>query len=190
MLTLKREGYIGFEIQFSEGRVRDWRFFTGNPSYDPSSMRMPAVFKWELWFFGILIILGIISGLILRIVPVGVVKYDDVLAAFAAREISTRQLPSEFHFITHDTTLHEVIDRLGPCSREVRLPVDPQSGLGYAFASTNFDGAAILTFEYHLPYHAAVIVMPEYPFEPQNRIRAVFYRPLQRNLAESRYSER
>lgn len=188
-LTVQHEGYVGTEIHFSEGKVRDWRFFTGNPSYDPT-LRMPSLFKWELWILGILIVLGIISGLLLRIVPVGIVKYDDVLAAYAAREISTQQLPSEFHFITHDTTLLEVIDRLGPCSRKVRLPVDPESGLGYAFAPTKSGGAAILTFEYHLPYHAAAIVMPEYPFEPQNRIRAVFYRQLQRDLAESRYSER
>ena len=188
-LTVHHEGYIGTEIRFGEGKVRDWRFFSGNPSYNPS-LQMPSVFKWEFWIIGILILLGIVSGLILRIVPVGVVKYNDVLAAYAAREISTQRLPSEFHFITHDTTLQEVIDRLGPCSRKARLPVDPQSGLGYAFASTKSGGAAILTFEYHLPYHAAAIVMPEYPFEPQNRIRAVFYRPLQRDLAESRYSER
>jgi hypothetical protein len=190
-LTVEHEGYIGAEIRFSEGKVRDWRFFTGNPSHDPSMrMQMPLFVKWEFWIIGILIVLGIISGLLLRIVPVGIVKYNDVLAAYAAREIATQRLPSEFHFITHDTTLQEVIDRLGPCSREVRLPVDPESGLGYAFAPTKSGGAAILTFEYHLPYHAAAIVMPEYPFEPQNRIRAVFYRPLQRDLAESRYSER
>ena len=188
-LNIPKEGYIGFEVNFSGGKVHDWRIFTANPSYNPS-LEMPLVFKWEFWILGILIILGIIGGLILRIIPVGLVKYDDVVAAFAAREISTQRLPSEFHFITHDTTLQEVIDRLGPCSRKVRLPVDPESGLGYAFAPTKSGGAAILTFEYHLPYHAAAIVMPEYPFEPQNRIRAVFYRPLQCDLAESRYSER
>jgi hypothetical protein len=189
MLTVEHDGYIGFEIRFSEGRVRDWRFFSGNPSYNPS-MPMPLVFKWEFWILGILIIFGIICGLILRVVPVAVVEYGDVLEAFAARDISTRRLPAEFHFITHDTTLQEVIDRLGPCSRIVRLPVDPESGLGYGFTVTSVGRAAIITFEYHLPYHAAVIVMPEYPFEPHNRIRAVFYRPLQRDLAESRYSER
>jgi len=82
------------------------------------------------------------------------------------------------------------LDRVGPCSREAWLPIDPQAGLGSGFAVTKSGRAAILTFEYHLPYHAAVIVMPEYPFEPENRIRSVFYRPMQRELAESRFSER
>ena len=43
----------------------------------------------------------------------------------------------------------------------------------------------IVTYEYDLPYHAAVIVMPEFPFELQSRIRAVFYRPIQGELAET-----
>jgi hypothetical protein len=146
---------------------------------------MPSIFKWYLVIFIGLLILGAIGGLLIRIIPVGLAEYDDVIKAFAEREISISRLPSDFHFITHETTLQEVIDRLGPCSRVVRLPVDPGSGLGYAFAATKGGRPAIVTFEYHLPYHAAAIVMPEYPFEPQNRIRAVFYRPLQVDLSHA-----
>jgi hypothetical protein len=34
-------------------------------------------------------------------------------------------------------------------------------------------------------HHCFGIDMPEFPFEMQNRIRAVFYRPIQRDLAEA-----
>src|SRR5437762_8115818 len=125
-------------------------------------MPMPLIFRWEFRIVGILIILGITSGLLLQVIPIGIQKYRDVLEAFAAREISTPQLPPEFQFITHETTLRQVLDRLGPCSREAWLPIDPQSGSGSRFAVIKSGKAAILTFEYHLPYHAAVIVMPEY----------------------------
>jgi hypothetical protein len=188
MRTVEREGYQGFEVQFEEGKVRSWRIYTGSPSYNPS-MPMPSLFKWELRILGILIILGIMSGLLLRVTPIGIQKYNDVFEAFAAREISTQRLPPEFQFITHEKTLQEVIDRLGPFSREAWLPVDAEAGLGGVVATTNSGKGAILTFEYHLPYNAAVVVMPEYPFKPENRIRAVFYRAVQRELAESRYSE-
>jgi hypothetical protein len=146
---------------------------------------MPPIFKWYMLIFIGLLLLGAIGGLLIRVIPVGIAEYGDVLKAFAEREISTSQLPSEFHFITHETTLQQVIDRLGPCSRVVRLPIDPKSGLGYGFVPTKLGGAAIIAFEYHLPYHAAAIVMPEYPFEPQNRIRAAFYRPLQVDLSHA-----
>jgi hypothetical protein len=189
MLTAQREGYTGFEVQFSDGKVQAWRIFRGYPSYNPS-MPMPSIFKWEFRVLGILIIFGIASGLLIRIIPVGIQKYDNVLHVFARREISAERLPSEFQFITHETTLQEIIDRLGPCSREAWLPIDLEAELGSHFAVTKSGKRAILTFEYHLPYHAAVVAMPEYPFAPENRIRAVFYRPVQRELAESRFSER
>ena len=46
------------------------------------------------------------------------------------------------------------------------------------WAATDFiegplDAPAIVLIEYDLPYHAAVILLPEYPFELQNKIRAV-----------------
>jgi len=189
MLTVEQEGYTGFEVQFRDGKVAGWRVFRGYPSYNPS-MPMPAVFKWEFRLLGILVIVGIASALLLRIIPIGIQKYDDVLRAFARREISTGQLPAEFRFITHQTTLEEVFARIGPCSREAWLPVQVEEGWGSRFAMTKSGKAAFLTFEYHLPYHAAVIVMPEYPFTPDNRIRAVYFRPLQRELAENRFSER
>jgi hypothetical protein len=67
----------------------------------------------------------------------------------------------------------------------VKVPISAERGLGYALASSNTSAATIVTFEYDLPYHAAVIVMPEFPFEQQSRIRAAFYRPIQPELAET-----
>jgi hypothetical protein len=116
--------------------------------------------------------------------PAGFMVYKDALAVYAARDIPSRQLASEFHFITHETTLKEVFDKVGPCSREVKLPVDSSAVAGFGFVETARGGAAILTFEYDLPYSAAVIIMPEYPFEPSDRIRAVFYRALNADLAD------
>jgi hypothetical protein len=111
-------------------------------------------------------------------------------ARFRQKRDFTRAIPPEFQFITHETTLQEVIDRLGPCSREAWLPVDAHTSLTSRFAATKSGKLAFLTIEYHLPYHAAVVVMPEYPFQQENMIRAVFYRPMQRELAENRFSER
>jgi hypothetical protein len=189
MLTVKQEGYSGFEVQFRDGKVDHWRVFRGYPSYNPS-MPLPAIFRWELRIFGILIILGITCGLLIRVIPIGIQKYDEVTRVFARSEISRERLPPEFQFITHETTLQEVIDRLGPCSREAWLPVDAHTSLTSRFAATKSGKLAFLTIEYHLPYHAAVVVMPEYPFQQENMIRAVFYRPMQRELAENRFSER
>ena len=38
---------------------------------------------------------------------------------------------------------------------------------------------SIPVLEYDLPYRAAVMVMPEYPGNPNDKIRAVFYRGAQ-----------
>jgi hypothetical protein len=53
--------------------------------------------------------------------------------AYKIRDISTRQLPAEFRFITYDTRLQEVIDKVGPCSRIRKFPVDPSDVGGYGF---------------------------------------------------------
>jgi hypothetical protein len=105
--------------------------------------------------------------------------------AFENREIRAEELPPEFRFITHDTKLQEVIDKLGKPSRILKVPINAGRGLGYALVSSNTGNAAIVVYEYDLPYHAAVIVMPEFPFDMQNRIRAVFYRSIQPDFAEA-----
>ena len=182
-LTVPKEGYTGLRIRFSGGKVRDWQIYTGNPSYAES--KAPPEFRRFLWIFGVIFALGIISKLLIRVTPVAAVVAREVAQAFENREIRTAELPTEFRFITHDTLLQEVIDKMGKPSRIVRVPISSESGLGYAMVSSKTSNAAIVTFEYDLPYHAAVIVMPEFPFETQNRIRAVFYRPIQRDLSEA-----
>jgi hypothetical protein len=187
-LNVEKEGYAGVRVEFALGKLRAWHIFRNNPSYDPDFNKMTAAFRWWLWIMGGMIVLGVISRLIIWLVPVAIAEYPTALEAFAARSIPSRQLPAEFRFITHETTLQEVIDRVGLYSRAAKLPVDPESGLGYAFASADSGASVILTFEYHLPYHAAIVIMPEYPFEPMSRIRAVFYRPLKQDLAEAAWN--
>ena len=182
-LTVEKKGYSGVSIRFSDGKVDDWTVYTSNPSY--AEPKAPPQFRFFLWFFGITFALGIISKLLIRVTPVAAVVSSDVAQTFENREIQTKELPSEFRFITHDVTLEEVIGKLGEPSRVVRVPISAEGGLGYALVSSNTSNAEIVTYEYDLPYHAAVIVMPEFPFEAQNRIRAVFYRPIQRDLAEA-----
>jgi hypothetical protein len=181
-LTVPKEGYAGLRIRFGDSKVRDWTIYTSNPSY--AEPKAPPVFRRFLWFFGIMFALGIIAKLIIRITPVAAVVSREVAQAFENREIRTEELPPEFRFITHDTTLQEVIDKLGKPSRIVRVPISAERGLGYALVSSKTSDAAIVISEYDLPYHAAVIVMSEFPFERQSRIRAVFYRPIQSKLAE------
>jgi hypothetical protein len=182
-LTVEKEGYYGVSIQFDDGKVRDWRTYTANPSY--AEPKAPLAFRISLWFFGITFVVGIISKLLIRVMPVAATVAGEVAQAFENHEIHSEELPSEFRFITHHSTLREIIDNVGNPSRVVRVPISAESGLGYALVSSNTSKAEIVTYEYDLPYHAAVIVMPEFPFELQNRIRAVFYRSIQRDLAEA-----
>lgn len=124
-----------------------------------------------------------IGKLIIRVTPVALVVSRELAQAFENREIQSNNLPKEFRFITRDTILKEIIDKIGEPSRVVEIPISAEHGLGYALVSSKTGRAMIVTYEYDLPYHAAVIVMPEFPFEQQSRIRAVFYRPIQSELA-------
>ncbi len=70
---------------------------------------------------------------------------------------TTNSIPTQFAFITTNTTLQQVIDRVGKYDR-VR-------------------GSGISYYEYDLPDGSAVLISPEWPFQPTNRIRGVsFYR--------------
>ncbi len=182
-LSVPKKGYTGVQIWFTAGKVSAWHIYTGDPSY--AEPKMPPGVRRIIWFFGTMFAFGIISKLFIRLTPVATVVAEEVGQAFANRDIQTEKLPAEFGFITHQVTLQEVLDRLGKPSRVVKVPISSQSGLGYALVSSKTSEAKIVTYEYDLAYHAAVIVMPEFPFETQNRIRAVLYRPIQRELAEA-----
>ncbi|SRR6266498_3062090 len=93
-------------------------------------------------------------------------KYVGAVQAYGDRGIDTTALPPTFRFITHDTTLQEVIDRLGPASRVIEL----------AWRHRDRDIEHFKAHEYDLPYKAAVIIMPHRPFEPDDKIRAVYMR--------------
>lgn len=182
-LTVPKEGYAGLRIGFVEGKIRDWTIYTSNPSY--AEPKAPLAFRGFLWFFGMSFAIGIIAKVIIRLTSVAAVVSREVAQAFENREIHTEELPPEFRFITHDMRLQEVIDKLGEPSRILKVPINAERGLGYALVSSNTSDAAIVAYEYDLPYHAAVIVMPEFPFDMRNRIRAVFYRSIQPDLAEA-----
>ena len=93
-------------------------------------------------------------------------KYVDATHAYARRDIDTAALPPTFRFITHDMTLQQVIDRLGPASRVVELALRHRDG----------DTEHFKAHEYDLPYNAAVVVMLQRPFEAEDKIRAVYMR--------------
>jgi hypothetical protein len=94
-----------------------------------------------------------------------------------AGDIPTRELPAEFRFITSGTTIQEVIDKVGPYSRIRKHLAHPSFGTGYGLSTGPSGMPMLVLVEYDLPYHAAVILLPEPPFQPQDRIRAAFYRP-------------
>src|SRR4029077_5688823 len=89
-------------------------------------------------------------------------KYIDATRVYAQRDLEISP-PATFRFITHETTLQEVINRLGPASRIVYLALRHRDG----------DTEHFKAHEYDLPYSAAVLVMPQRPFEPADKIRAV-----------------
>jgi len=87
----------------------------------------------------------------------------EVTEAYAHREIQNTKLPSDFRFITHDTTLGEVTEKLGPASRVFQLALPHPDG----------DTEHFMVHQYNLPYEGAVFVMPQRPFESDDKIRAV-----------------
>ena len=120
----------------------------------------------RLKWFVIPAMLGVALLVFVRSFTRDVKKYVDTTRAYARRDIDVAALPPTFRFITHETTLQQVIDRVGPASRVVEL------------ASRHSDGDTehFKAHEYDLPYSAAVVVMPQRPFEPEDKIRAVYMR--------------
>jgi hypothetical protein len=86
-----------------------------------------------------------------------------IAEAYARREIQNSELPSEFRFITHDTTFSEVTEKLGSASQVLQLARPHSDG----------DIEHFIVHQYNLPYEGAVFIMPQRPFEPDDKIRAV-----------------
>ncbi len=108
-LTVEKEGYTGVHIRFANGRVSTFDILTGNPSY--AEPRPPRFFWPYLKFLGVMFVLGVVSKLIIRFTPVARVVAHEVADFFEKREIAVEKAPPEFRFITHETTLQEVIDK-------------------------------------------------------------------------------
>jgi hypothetical protein len=171
-MTVNREGYIGFEVHLVDGKVQSWRTYLGNPSYAP--MAVPLEMKWTGYWWLALFVGGIVYG-IFRAVRRGITEEQLISNAYRDRYIP--RLPAEFGFINNDSTLQEVLDKVGPPARARKLPIDPKVATGgYGYTEGPLSLPAIVGIEYDLPYHAVVILFPEYPFQTGNKIRAAFYR--------------
>lgn len=172
LMTVPKEGYIGFEVELVDGRVKSWRKFIGNPSYAP--MTAPRELRWYGYWWIALLVGGFCYG-IFRAFRRGLSEEQLLLKAYKERHIP--RLPEEFRFINNDTTLKEVIERVGPPTRERKFPIDPNiSSGGYGYTDGPLRLPSIVLIDYDLPYHSVVTLLPEYPFQLENRIRAAFYR--------------
>jgi len=173
-LTREEEGYAGFKVIFKDDKLVDWQPIKSNPSYDPDMHARehlsPALWTWGIMFGGVFLY-GVFKAF-----DRGASECKKIMDAYASRKIPTRKLPPDFRFITNDTVLNQVVERVGPWSRKWTLPIDEDTSAGYAALQSESGTALIIAYEYELPYRAAVILLPEYPFGPDDRIRAVYYR--------------
>lgn len=167
--TKNEPGYTGFTIYFDRGKVWDWELIVLNPSYEHrllGSTRSKSVLGGLA-----LLLVGGAAFIAFRRARSSRNERNEMLRAYEMRAMPTAELPPEFQFIRAETTLQAVVDKAGPHSRITQLPTAGGDGQ---------HGAGISAFEYELPDDGAVIVMPEHPFQPESRIRAVFYRPPRR----------
>jgi hypothetical protein len=174
-LTVEKEGYIGFEVELVDGRVKSWRTLHGNPSYAP--MTIPPAMGWLRRLMLLVVVGSTVYGVILGARRT---RGDTraLLDAYTNQEIPTRTLPVEFRFITHNTTVRQVIEKAGPYSQARKFPIDPRIATGgFVYSDDSPPRPAIILFEWELPFHGGVVLMPEYPFQSDSQIRAVFYRP-------------
>jgi hypothetical protein len=81
--------------------------------------------------------------------------YSITQPARAVSSLNANGVPKQFSFITTQTTLRQVVDRLGEYSR-VR-------------------GSGISYYEYDLPDGSAVLVGPEWPFDDESKIQNVTF---------------
>ena len=156
--TKPGEGYAGFTVYFDRGKVWDWEVILLNPSYEHRLLARTSA--RPLAIVG-LVVVGAAGYAVFRVVRDRREEEEALRATYRASEIPTADLPSDFRFITRGTTLQQVIEQAGPPSRTKAIELD---------------GNALSVFEYELPARGAVVVMPELPFEPESRVRAVLYR--------------
>ena len=102
-----------------------------NPSY-VSGIQMPRQFKWTWLIVGRADRWRVYLWLDSRDPIARSASTRSILHAYSTRKITRWRLPPDFRFITHDTTLQEVVERVGEYSRIVNLPVDEETAPGYA----------------------------------------------------------
>ena len=174
LLTNEAEGYMGFEVHLVDDKVTDWRAIRGRPSYAPMGLPRKSRRTFSFW----LLVLGVtfIYGTI-RAFNRQLDEKQAIQNAFKNRDIPARGLPVEFRFITHDTTIQDVLDKVGPYSLIRKHEVSERFAAAHECVQGRLGSPEIVSYDYDLPYHAAVVLLPEHPFTPENRIRAVYYRP-------------
>lgn len=165
--TRRTEGYVGFTVYFNRDRVWDWHMIVMNPSYEHRLLPAGAS-SWQLRLVA-LVAIGLLGYAVFRAVRARASHRTALLDAYAGGEIPS-ELPPDFSFITHDTTLQTVVDTAGSASRITRFPAGRDAAAG-ASGKT-----AATALEYDLPDHGAVIVLVEPPGEPQSQVQAVLYR--------------
>lgn len=173
LLTGEHDGYMGFAVRFEDERLVSWFPIRGNPCYEPP--HVPPEVKWlGKFYLGVGLTLFFLVGLGRR--AWSYTQGLSLVEAFNARTIATSQLPAEFRFITAETTLQEVIDRVGKPTSLQPMTVDLQQIRRSDLIVGADGGPAIVVAEYELPNGAAVVLVPECPFEPDCRIRTAVCR--------------
>jgi len=161
--TRKEMGYAGFTVYFDRGTVWDWEVILLNPSHEHRLLANGAR-SWQLQV--VFVVVAAVAGFFgIRFRRRYSSERKELLQAYSARDIPTAELPPDFRFLTHDTTVQMVLDEAGPPSRKSKLPVKQQSG-----------EAPVEVFEYELPNDGALFVIPEVTAQLESRIRAVVYR--------------
>jgi hypothetical protein len=79
--------------------------------------------------------------------------YDPYAPGWAPKRAAPIEVPAQFRFITFDTSLEDVVRRVGQWNR--------------------IRGTNVLYYQWNLPDGSAVLVGPEPPFQLQSRIRGV-----------------
>ena len=149
-------------------------FAEGSPSPETNDFysELQSLFRtWWIWA----IILSVLAAI--RGQRWAKEENTSIFDAYMGKALQNKNMP-EFEFITHDTTVQEVIAKLGPPSQRRDLALDSVAGKKLA-PEYRVEGISIPVLEYDMPYNAAFMVMPEYPGKPEDKIRAVFYRGAQ-----------
>lgn len=154
-------GYAGFTVYFDRGKVWDWDVVLLNPSYEHRLLPGGA----RSWQVRVVVIVLLLIAAYWAVTSSR--RYwggrRELTEAYVARAIP--ELPPDFRFLTHDTTLQTVLNDAGSPSRILKLPLKGEPA-----------EAPITALQYELPNDAALFVLPEPPAQPESRIRAVVYR--------------